>query len=177
MARATNPLFGSLIDPLVPCFCGDSQDLLLLGSLQTIIIAFLGLALLAGGLLLGVTWALLATLMLTLDADLFGSKRGTAVVTLTVNAHANGLLNALDADGLGRGSQPLVGLEGQAIFGEEKTSTLLLKSTAIDLVDSDGRRRRNGSGRDGGFGSRSSSVGSGIIGSGTRRCMLVSWRN
>lgn len=154
VARTTDSLLDGLIDSLVSGLGSDGQDFLLLGPLQTLIIAFLGLALVGRGLLLGVTWALLATLMLALEADLLGTERGSAVVALAMDAHTDGLLDALNHGGIGGSSKPLMRLEGQAIFGEEETGTLLLEGTAIDLVNSDSRWRGDASGGgDGGFGS------------------------
>jgi hypothetical protein len=46
--------------------------------------------------------------VVALDAHLGGAVAGAAVVAAAVDAHANGLLDALDADGLGRGGDPFV---------------------------------------------------------------------
>jgi hypothetical protein len=63
-----------------------------------------------------------------------------------VDSHADGLLDALDADGLGGGRDPLVGLESQVVLGEEGASALLLKCAAIDLLRNGlfSSRRRSG---------------------------------
>lgn len=173
VARAADSLLDGLIDPLFSGFGGYGQKLLLLlGSLETLPLTILALALLGSGLLLGVAGALLATLVLALSADLFSSEGGSTVVALAVDAHADRPLNTLDTDGLGRSGKPFVRLEGQSVLGEEKAGTLLLQGAAVDLVGSNDGRRGSGGGRDSGLWGWSSFLGGGR-GSGGRGCNFL----
>ena len=114
VAGAPDPLLDRMVDSLFASFGGNRQELLLL----RLVGPFRLFALLDGRLLLGIAGALLAALVLTLGADFVGAISRVAVVAGAMHTHADGLLNSLDTDGLGRGGDPLVGLEREAIFGE-----------------------------------------------------------
>ena len=114
MAGAPDPLLDRMVDSLFASFGGNRQELLLL----RLVGPFRLFTLLDGRLLLGIAGALLAALVLTLGADFVGAISRVAVVAGAMHTHADGLLNSLDTDGLGRGGDPLVGLECEAIFGE-----------------------------------------------------------
>jgi hypothetical protein len=153
VAGATDTLLDGLIGQLSTRPCRDGQQLLLLGSTGAFLV--LVLALVGDGPLLGIAGALLATLVLALGTDLVGAIRGSAVVTGTMDAHADRLFNTLDADGVGGRGDPLVGLEGQSVLCKQGTGSLLLESTAVEFL-SDGvgapgncagsRRSQSGSG-------------------------------
>lgn len=142
VAGAADALRSLLVDQLATRLGLEGEKLLLLllgfggvgGS-----IGFGGLGQLFGGrLLLGVAGALFAALVLAVGADLVGAVGGSAVVAGAVDAHADGLLDSLDADGLGGGGDPFVRLEGQTIFGEECAGSLVLESTAVQFLGDDG---------------------------------------
>lgn len=137
VAGAADALTGVLVDQLAARLGLEREHLLLLGldGLH----GGIGLLLLLGRcLLLGVAGAFLAALVLAIGADLVNAVRGSAVVAGAVDAHADGLLDALDADGLGGGGDPFVRLEGEAVFGEESAGSLLLKSAAVQFLGNDG---------------------------------------
>lgn len=148
VADASDALLGGLVGQLAAGLGGDGQELLLLGSHGAV--PFPLLALFARSLLLGVAGTLFAALVLTLGADLVGAKGGRAVVTGAVDAHANRFLDALHVDGFGRRGDPLVRLQGKAVFGEQSAGTLLLKSTAVEFLgDGIGAPGSGGRGRRG----------------------------
>lgn len=134
----------------------DGQILLLLGRLGSNLRSGRGNGGGGGGsssltLLLGrVARTLLATSVLALLANTVRSKGGLATVALAVDTHTDGLLHTLDVLIGSAGSNPFVRFKGQAVFGEESTSTLLLSSTAwiADLTRGrcDGLRLRLGLG-------------------------------
>lgn len=137
VAGATDALARVLVDQLAARLGFQGEELLLLrldlGG------GGIGLGLLFGRrLLLGVAGALLAALVLAVGADLVGAVCGAAVVAGAVHAHADGLLNPLHADGLLRGGDPFVRLQGQAVLGEEGAGSLLLESAAVQLLVDDG---------------------------------------
>lgn len=140
----------------------DGQILLLLGRLGSNLRSGRGnggggsssltlLSLSLGLVLLGrVARTLLATSVLALLANTVRSKGGLATVALAVDTHTDGLFHTLDVLIGSAGSNPFVRFKGQAVFGEESTSTLLLSSTAwiADLTRGrcDGLRLRLGLG-------------------------------
>ena len=126
VAIAAYTLLCRLVGQLLAIPGREGQHPLLLGQSLRSSLLGLDLCLLGGALLLGVAGALLAALVLAFGADLVGAVRGSAAVASAVDAHADGLLNTLDVDGKGRGGNPFVGLEGEAVFGKQSTGTLLL---------------------------------------------------
>lgn len=86
-------------------------------------------------LLLGIAWALFATLMLTLPARLVGPVHGSAAVAATVDSQPNRLFHPLNGRTRGRGHDPVMGVEREAIFGEEGAGSLLLHDIAVELLD------------------------------------------
>lgn len=128
VAGAANSLRGGLIGELVAVPGGDGEELLLLGLLNSLRV----LGLVARRLLLGVPRAVLAALVLALHADLVVAVQIAAEVAAAVDAHADGLLDAGDQGRGSSGSEPLVRLEGQAVFGEEGAGALLLHGPAVE---------------------------------------------
>lgn len=129
VAGAADALLSGLIDELSARLRGESEYPSLLGLLR----GFLLFALLGGTLLLRIARALLAALVLAFGAYLVSTIGGAAAMAGAVHTHANGLLDALHADGLGGRRDPLVGLQGQAILCKQGTSALLLEGTAVEL--------------------------------------------
>ena len=127
VAGASDSLCHRLVYEVVALPGGDSQDLFLLGLLKSLFV----LGLLAGRLLLWVSRALLAALVLALHAHFLVSIKGTAAVAASVHAHTDGLLDAGDQGSRSECSNPLMRLESQSILGEECAGTLLLHSTAV----------------------------------------------
>ena len=72
-----------------------------------------------------VTRTLLATGVLTVNADLVGAEGSLAPMTGASNTHANRLVHTLDGHVAGR--FPLAGFKGEAIFGEQSPGLFLLK--------------------------------------------------
>ena len=114
MAGAPDPLLDRMVDSFFASFGSNGQKLLLLRLVRP----FRLFTLLDGGLLLGIAGALLTALVLALGADFVGAISRVAVVAGAMHTHADGLLNSLDTNGLGRGGDPLMGLEREAIFGK-----------------------------------------------------------
>ena len=140
MAAAPDSLRRRLVCKLVAGPGGDSQDLLLLGLLNSLVL----LAPLSGRLFLGVSGALLAALVLALHAHLHVTIEGTAAMAASVHAHTDGLLNARHQWGRSRCSNPFMRLESQSIFGEECAGTLLLHDVPVkDWSELDGRGCRS----------------------------------
>ena len=131
VAVAAHTLLRRLVGQLLAIPGGDGQHALLLGQGLCSSLLGLDLSLLGGAFLLGVAGALLATLVLALCADLVGAVRGSAAVAGAVDTHADGLFDALDVHGQGRGGNPFVGLEGEAVLGEQSAGTLLLHGGAL----------------------------------------------
>lgn len=77
----------------------------------------------------GESRAFLAACMLTRDAHLFGAKSCLASVTLTMDSHANLLLDALAIPTTWW--CPFAWLQGQAVLGEQCTSPFFLKGIAF----------------------------------------------
>lgn len=73
--------------------------------------------------------ALLATDVLAVGADTVGAETGIAAVAAATNPHANGAIDPLDGHVGGR--LPLTRFEGQAIFGEQNTRSILLNGTPV----------------------------------------------
>lgn len=141
VTAASDTLLDGLVDSLFAVLAGDGQDVLLFLLDRVDIFLFL---LLGGGLLLGEPRALGAALVLTLGTDLVGAKASIAVVAVAVHTHADGPLNSLDADGLRRGRDPLMRLQGESVLGEEGASSFLLESGAIEFLgDRNGRSRHS----------------------------------
>lgn len=139
MAATADTLLGMAIDPLVAGLVGHGQVALLLASFGGLLLL---LGLFSRRLPLREARTLLAALVVALDADLCGAVAGAAMVAGAVDAHTNGLLDALDADGLGRGRDPFVRFQGETVLGEQGTSTFLLKGSAIDLLGNGNGRSR-----------------------------------
>jgi hypothetical protein len=157
VAGPPHALLGRLVDPLLAVPRLDGQELLPL--LRRLALALVpGLALLDRRLLLGIAGALFAALVLAVGAGLVGAKRRAAVVAVSVDTHPDGLLNALHADGLRGGRNPLVRLQGQSILGEQGARAFLLEGAAVEFLrDGDSGDGDGGDGRDGcGRGGRSS---------------------
>lgn len=128
VAGAPDSLGSRLVCEFIAMPGGDGQDLLLLRLLNSLRL----LALLPGCLLLGIPRALLATLVLALQAHLLVSIEGTTAVAASVHTHTDGLLYTRDQRSRSRCSNPLMRLESQSILGEQSTSTLLLHSIAVE---------------------------------------------
>lgn len=142
VAGASDSLRRRLVCPLVARPGGDGQDFLLLGLLNSLFLD----ALLSGRLLLGVSGALLAALVLALQAHFVVSIESTTAVAAAVDAHTDGLLDTRHQRSGSRGSNPLMGLEGQSVFGEQRTGTLLLHGIAVEDWGVDDGRRGLGAG-------------------------------
>lgn len=86
VAGTPDTLFGWLIGEFVSSLGGDGEDFLLLGLLNNKrqVLLFLG-----SSLLLGIPWALFATLVLALGTHLVGLVQGATVVTGAVDTHAD----------------------------------------------------------------------------------------
>jgi hypothetical protein len=79
--------------------------------------------------------------VLALVADFVGTIGGAAVVAGTVHTHTDGLLDSLNVERLLCWCRdPLMRLQSQSIFGKKSTSSLLLKSTAIEFTGDSGGR-------------------------------------
>ena len=72
-----------------------------------------------------VTRTLLATGVLTVNADLVGAEGSLAPMTGASNTHANRLVHTLDGHVAGR--FPFAGFKSEAIFGEQSPGLFLLK--------------------------------------------------
>lgn len=127
MAGAPDSLCRWLVGKLITIPGGEGQDLLLLGLLNSLFVL-----LLARCLLLGVSRALLAAVVLALHADFVMSVEGTALVTASVDTHTDGLLNAWYQGSRSACLEQLIRLESQAILGEECAGTLLLHGIAVE---------------------------------------------
>lgn len=92
VAGAPYSLCRRLVCQLIASPGGDSQDLFLLGLLNSLCVD----ALVGWCLLLGVPGAFLAALVLALQTHLVVSIEGSAAVAASVDAHANSLLHAGD---------------------------------------------------------------------------------
>lgn len=139
VAGASDTLPNGLIDSFVARSGCDSQELfLLLGRLVRLLL----LALLGRRPLLGVSWTPLAALMLALDANLVGAVCGSAMVAGAMDAHADGPLDTLHADGMGRCGDPFVRLKRQSILCEQGAGALLLQFAAVELLGDGGRSSR-----------------------------------
>ena len=143
VAGAAHTLPNRLVDAVLSVLVSHGQDFLL--SLARLLSLWL-FTLLTGLFLEWEAGALLAALVLAFDAGSLGAKGGTAMVAGAVDSHANGLLNALDVDGLGGSRDPFVGLEGKVVLGEQRAGTLMLQSDAGDLLGDGLRGGSRGSG-------------------------------
>lgn len=143
VAAAADALLDMAIDPLVAGLVGHGQEALLLASFGGLLglLLLLQLGLLGRRPILRVAGTLLAALVVALGADLVSTVAGAAVMAAAVDAHADGLLDALDGDGLGRGRDPFVGFQSETIFGKQGTSTFLLKGSAVHLLGLGSDRR------------------------------------
>ena len=137
VAGAADALCGGLVGELVAVPGGDSQELLLLRLVSSLC----GFDLLARCLFLGVSWALLAALVLALHAHLIVAVESAAAVAAAVHAHADGLLYTRNQGGRVRGDDPVLRLEAQAIPGEECASALPLHSIAVEGYGGGNRSR------------------------------------
>lgn len=134
VAGTTHTLLGRLVGQLLAVLGGDGEDTLLLGQC----VGLLCLGLFGRALLLGVAGALLAALVLALGTDLVGAVGGSAAVAGAVDTHADRLLDALDVHRQDRGSNPFVGLEGEAILCKQRAGTLLLHGRTLQGSDDGG---------------------------------------
>lgn len=152
MAEATNAAPNRFVDQILATRArgnGEKRVGLLDLPLLVLLLASLGLGLplllFGSGLLLflgtdrRIARALLATDVLAARANLVTGESGLAAMAGAANTHTNRLLDALDVQFLRR--HPLMGLQGEAIFGEEGTGTFLLHVGPID-----GDRAAGGSG-------------------------------
>lgn len=128
VARASDALCGRLVCQLVTRSRGDGEDLLPLGLVGGV----LCLQLLFWGLLPRVPRTLLAPLVVAVQAHLVRAIEGAAHVAAAVHSHADGLLDTLHRGyGAGR-SNPFMGLEGEAVLGEERAGAFLLHGAAVE---------------------------------------------
>jgi hypothetical protein len=114
VAGASDPLFGWLIREFIASSGRDGQNSLLL----RLLISHLLLLFLHDLLLLRKTGTLLASFMLTLQANFFRPVDCSTVVTVAMNAHADRLLDALHGGHWSRRSNPFVRVEGETVFCE-----------------------------------------------------------
>jgi len=132
VAGAADTLLWRLVGQFAARLCRDGQELLLLGSNGAFLLLLLSLV--AGGPLLGIARALLAALVLALGAHLVDAVGSPAVVTSAVDAHADGFLDTLHVDGLGRRGDPLVRLQSQPILCKQGAGSFLLEDAAVELL-------------------------------------------
>ena len=76
------------------------------------------------GSLTGERWTFLATSVLAITADLIRRERCLATVTFAMDPHADFLLDPWCTIGIWHG--PFARLQGQSVFGEHRSSLLLL---------------------------------------------------
>ena len=76
------------------------------------------------GSLAGERWTFFATSVLAITADLIRRERCLATVTFAMDPHADFLLNPWCTIGIWHG--PFARLQGQSVFGEHRSSLLLL---------------------------------------------------
>lgn len=144
VAGAPDSLFRRLIYQLVARSGGDSQNLLLLGLLSSLLF----FVFLARCLLLRISGALLAALVFALQAHFLVPVESTTAMAASVHTHTNSFLDTGRQGSRSWCSNPLMRFQCQSIFGEECTSTLLLHGIAIeDWVGADRRRRLDSGGR------------------------------
>jgi hypothetical protein len=138
VADAPDSLCCWLVCKLVAVSGGECESLLLPGLLSCLF-----LLLLTSRLLLGVSWALFAALVLTLHADPVVTVECTAFVAASVHSHANGLLYAWYRRSRSTCHEQVARLESQSVPGEESAGTLQLHGIAMDdwgVIDERGCR-------------------------------------
>jgi hypothetical protein len=127
VAGTLDTLFRRLVRQFIASSRRDGQDSFLPGLLVVF-----GFVAFVGRFFLRIAGAFLAALVVALLAHSLGAIEGTATVTAAVDAHADGFFYTRHQRSWGWRGNPFVGVEGQAIFGEEGTGAFLLHGIAVE---------------------------------------------
>jgi hypothetical protein len=164
VAGTLDTLLGRLVRQFITSSRRDGQDSFLPGLLVVF-----GFVTFVGRFFLRIAGAFLAALVVALLAHSLGAIEGTATVTAAVDAHADGFFYTRHQRSWGWGRNPFVGVEGQAIFGEEGTGAFLLHGIAVEGGGCDWSRGLNH-----GDGSKVfQSSGSGVVSYGGKEVAIV----
>lgn len=154
MAVSADSLTGGLLDKILAAGSrgkGQNDLLLWLGLLRigsTVstslrrdvemdrILGLLFRDILAGRLGRRVAEALLAARMLAFGTSLVGAKGGETAMAVAANSHTDGLLDSLNLTVAGGTGNPFTWFQGQAIFGKQDTSLVLLERAIFEDLGS-----------------------------------------